>query len=114
MAFGIGRELEEFNMAVRKITKQLVDSSIVMNQPYFIWDTDVKGFALKVSNAGKKTYIIEYRTAGGRAGSKRTLRLDDMDHHGPQKPPAMRLGRFWAVLLMVKTLLQPNSRSSVA
>ena len=62
-------------MAVRKITKQLVDLSIVMNQPYFIWDTDVKGFALKVSNAGKKTYIVEYRTAGGRAGSKRRLTI---------------------------------------
>jgi Arm DNA-binding domain len=58
-------------MAVRKITKQLVDSSPIESKSYFIWDTDVKGFALKVSTAGRKTYICEYRTAGGRAGIKR-------------------------------------------
>lgn len=62
-------------MAVRKITKQLVDSSEPGSKTYFIWDTDVKGFALKVSIVGKKTYICEYRTAGGRAGFKRRFTI---------------------------------------
>jgi integrase len=62
-------------MAVRRITKQLVDSSEPHTKTYFIWDTDVKGFALKVSIAGKKTYICEYRTAGGRAGFKRRFTI---------------------------------------
>ena len=62
-------------MAVRKITKQLVDSLGAESKDYFIWDIDVKGFALKVSSAGKKTYVCEYRTAGGRKGSKRRFTI---------------------------------------
>jgi len=46
-------------MAVRRITKQVVDSSLADGRDYFIWDSDVKGFGLKVSPSAKKTYIVE-------------------------------------------------------
>jgi integrase len=62
-------------MAVRRITKQVVDSSLAEVKDYFIWDSDVKGFGVKVSPSAKKTYIVEYRTSGGRAGFKRRLTI---------------------------------------
>lgn len=62
-------------MTVKRLTKSLVDSVETEGKDYFIWDTDVKGFALKVSAAGKKTYICEYRTAGGRLGHKRRFTI---------------------------------------
>ena len=62
-------------MAVRRITKQVVDSSLADGRDYFIWDSDVKGFGLKVSPSAKKTYIVEYRTSGGRAGRKRRFTI---------------------------------------
>jgi Arm DNA-binding domain len=62
-------------MAVKRITKSLVDSILPEGKDQFIWDADVKGFALKVSVSGKKTYICEYRTAGGRLGSKRRFTI---------------------------------------
>jgi integrase len=62
-------------MAVRRITKLVVDSSLAEVKDYFIWDCDVKGFGVKVSPSAKKTYVIEYRTSGGRAGRKRRLTI---------------------------------------
>jgi integrase len=62
-------------MATRRITKQIVDGATVGSRDYFIWDAELKGFGLRVSSAGKKTYICEYRTAGGRTGRRRRYTL---------------------------------------
>ena len=41
-------------MAVRRITKQVVDSSLADGRDFFIWDSDVNGFGLKISPSAKK------------------------------------------------------------
>jgi integrase len=58
-----------------KITKTLVDSSQPEPADYFIWDRELKGFGLKVSRGGRKTYVCQYRTAGGRSGNTRRLTI---------------------------------------
>jgi integrase len=68
-------------MARIRITKQLVDTAASRDVDYFFWDTDVKGFGLKVSLGGKKTYVCQYRTAGGRVG--RTRRFTIGRHGSP-------------------------------
>lgn len=46
----------------RRITKRTVDSLDPGNRAYFLWDTDLTGFGCKVTPAGKKVYVLQYRT----------------------------------------------------
>lgn len=54
-----------------KITKRQVDSAVAEENVYFIWDTDIKGFGLKITPAGTKIYIAQYRPGGGQNPVKR-------------------------------------------
>ena len=51
-----------------KLTKRVVDGAAPdpNGKQLIIWDTEVKGFALRVTPAGAKSYILTYRTAAGR------------------------------------------------
>jgi integrase len=40
-----------------------------------LWDTEVKGFGVRVTSAGKRTYILRYRVAGGRTTPQRTYTI---------------------------------------
>jgi Arm DNA-binding domain/Phage integrase, N-terminal SAM-like domain len=68
-------------MARVRITKLLVENAAPQKQDYFFWDVDVKGFGLKVSVGGKKTYICQYRVGSGRVG--RTRRFTIGRHGSP-------------------------------
>ncbi len=51
-----------------KLTKRVVDAAVLGPAgDQFLWDTEVKGFGLKVSRAGGKTYVLQYRTPEGRS-----------------------------------------------
>jgi hypothetical protein len=47
-----------------KLTKRVVDAAEVRDQDYFIWDDELPGFGLRVSASGKRSYLIQYRSAG--------------------------------------------------
>jgi integrase len=47
-----------------KITKRAVDAVRVNGAYEFLWDTDLKGFGLKVTAGGNKVYILQYRRGG--------------------------------------------------
>ena len=47
-----------------KITKRTVDAAKPGEWDSFIWDSEVKGFGLKVTPAGKKIYVLQYRYGG--------------------------------------------------
>ena len=47
-----------------KITKRTVDAAASGERDQFLWDTESKGFGLKVTPAGSKVYILQYRMAG--------------------------------------------------
>jgi len=51
-------------MPTAKITKRLVDSTQKASRDIWIWDAEVRGFGLKVTPAGQKIYILQYRTGG--------------------------------------------------
>lgn len=54
-----------------KLTKRVLDDarhpdpSVASGSGFFIWDTEIRGFAVRVSTAGKKVFIIEWRLPGG-------------------------------------------------
>ncbi|MEE9433736.1 MAG: tyrosine-type recombinase/integrase [Sphingorhabdus sp.] len=47
-----------------KLTKRTVDSAETHNKDYVVWDDQLPGFGLRVFKSGKRSYIIQYRSAG--------------------------------------------------
>jgi integrase len=47
-----------------RITKRTVDALKPGTNDLFLWDTELKGFGLKVTPAGSKVYILQYRKGG--------------------------------------------------
>lgn len=74
-------------MAMGKITKTSVDAAPTRTADSFLWDDEVKGFGLKVTPAGVKTYILQYRT-GGRGSPTRRYSIG---RHGAYTPQSARL-----------------------
>jgi integrase len=70
----------------RKITSRAVDSLSAGSKPAFLWDSEVTGFGVRVSPNGVKSYVIQYRPAGGRSVLSRRLTIG---HHGAPWTPDM-------------------------
>ncbi|HEX7454976.1 MAG TPA: site-specific integrase [Gallionella sp.] len=51
---------------MKKLTKTTVDDAQPGDKEAFIWDTELKGFGLKVFPTGAKTFVYQYRTPEGR------------------------------------------------
>ena len=54
-----------------RLTKRVVDDTNPAGTDQFVWDTELKGFGLKITPAGKKTFIYQYRTGGRGTPTKR-------------------------------------------
>ncbi len=50
-----------------RLTKRSVGASRPEARTYILWDADIKGFGLRVTPAGKRIYLLKYRTKTGRA-----------------------------------------------
>ena len=50
-----------------KLTKRTVDAAQPGIGDMFLWDSDVKGFGLKVTASGRKIYVLQYRTHDGQS-----------------------------------------------
>ena len=48
----------------QKITKTSVDALRPKARDAFLWDTEITGFGCKITPAGRKVYILQYRTEG--------------------------------------------------
>ncbi len=71
-------------MATGRITKRSVDALKPGDRDKLLWDTDTPGFGLKVTPAGTRTYLVQYRI-GGRKG--RTRRVTIGQHGRPWTDP---------------------------
>jgi integrase len=69
-----------------KITKRMVDSVAPSDSDQFLWDRDLRGFGLKVTSAGNKVYILQYRKGGRGIPTKRIT----IGRHGPLTPEQAR------------------------
>ena len=47
-----------------KLTKRVVDAADARDKDYVIWDDELPGFGLRVFTSGKRSYVIQYRSAG--------------------------------------------------
>ena len=53
-------------MPVVVLTKRAVDAAQPSAREWCLWDTEVKGFGLRVRPSGVKTYVACYRAGEGR------------------------------------------------
>lgn len=74
-------------MPVKKITNSTVAAEHPGARDTFLWDTDLRGFGLKVTPAGNKVYLVQYRL-NGRAG--KTQRVTIGNHGSPWTPAKAR------------------------
>src|SRR3954454_16955491 len=54
-----------------KITKSTIDPLPSSTKDTIWWDTDLKGFGLKVTPAGRKVFLVQYRPAGDRRNPRK-------------------------------------------
>jgi hypothetical protein len=56
-----------------KITKRKVDAIAPRERDLFIWDTETKGFGLKITPAGSRVYLFQYRMPEYKNPIRRTI-----------------------------------------
>jgi integrase len=61
-------------MAAEKITKSAIDALKPAAADAYLWDTELKGFGVKVTPAGRKVYLVQFRL-GGRKGKTQRVTL---------------------------------------
>ena len=70
-----------------RLTKRTVDAAAPDATDVFLWDSELKGFGLKVTPKGSKSYVLQYRL-GGRG--TRTRRYTIGTHGSPWAPDTAR------------------------
>ena len=75
-------------MAKGRITEQSVAAIEPGERDRYLWDQDLAGFGFKVTSAGGRAYLVQYRTPGGRRG--RTRRVTIGQHGSPWTPDLAR------------------------
>jgi len=71
-----------------RISKVSVDALHAGAKTRFYWDDTLKGFGIKVTTHGSKTYVAQYRTSGGRSGQTRRFTIGK--HGSPWTPDKAR------------------------
>ena len=74
-------------MATARITKRAVDGARPAPKDSYLWDEELPGFGLKITPAGRKIYLVQYRL-GGRQGRTRRFTIGQ---HGELTPAAARI-----------------------
>jgi integrase len=80
-----------------KITKRSIDALKPGGTDRFLWDTELKGFGLKVTPNGNKVYILQYRKGGrvrvdgaGTTNRWHPTKRVTIGRHGPLTPEQAR------------------------
>jgi integrase len=73
-------------MTAARISKQTVDAVHPSDTDIYLWDDELSGFGLKVTPAGRKVYLVQYRL-GGRKGRTRRVTIGK---HGDLTPTTAR------------------------
>src|SRR3954462_14768354 len=58
-------------MTHRKLSKSVIDALPSPPKDVIWWDQDLKGFGLKVTPAGRKVFLVQYRPAGDRRNPRK-------------------------------------------
>ena len=70
------------------MTKRIVDAAEKKDKRYYVWDSELPGFGLRVETSGAKTFIVRYRAEGG--GRSAAQRFVTVGRYGPLTPEQAR------------------------
>lgn len=93
-----------------KITKRTVDAIKPGDRDALVWDTELKGFGLKVTPTGSKVYLIQYRLGGRKAHTQRCT----IGKHGSPWTPDKAREQAEALLGQVANKLDPAKQKKAA
>jgi integrase len=69
-----------------KLTKRIVDAAVPRERRYDLWDSDLKGFGLRIETSGRKTFFVRYRAeGGGRNAPRRFMAIGRMGVLTPEQ-----------------------------
>lgn len=90
-------------MATGKITKRAVDALASDGGTVFLWDDELRGFGVRVTANGAKSYIYQYRLGGREAQKKRAT----IGRHGSPWTPATAREEAQRLALMAGKGIDP-------
>lgn len=96
-------------MATAGITKRTVDAARPSARDHFIWDEDVSGFGLKVTPAGGKVYVFQYRIARPGEAQRTPAKRYTIGKHGRLTPDQARK-RAKELAALVEQGIDPRQR----
>jgi hypothetical protein len=70
------------------LTKRVVDAAETRDDRYYVWDSLIPGFGMRVEKSGAKTFIVRYRAEGG--GRTAAQRFVTVGRYGPLTPEQAR------------------------
>lgn len=70
------------------LTKRTVDAAHPTDKRYYIWDSDLRGFGLRIEPSGIKTFVTKYRVNGG--GRNAPQRIQTVGRYGTLTPEEAR------------------------
>ena len=70
------------------LTKRAVDAAAPRDERYYVWDSLLSGFGLRIEKSGAKTFIVRYRAEGG--GRTAAQRFVTVGRYGPLTPEQAR------------------------
>ena len=102
-------------MPTALITKRRVDATKPAKADLFIWDTKVPGFGVKVTPAGSKVYVFQYRMANPGAAKAMPARRMNIGKHGVFTPDQARTrAEELAAIVKLGTDPQQEVRDKIA
>ncbi len=90
-------------MASGKITKRIVDGAEPGQKEVFVWDEDLRGFGLRITPKGSKSYVLQYRMGGREAPAQRYT----IGKHGSPWTPERARKEAERLLIMVRQGIDP-------
>jgi integrase len=90
-------------MPAARITKRTVDATEAGPKELFLWDTELKGFGLRVTPSNSRSYVLQYRMGGREAPSRRYT----IGGHGSPWTPEAARKEAERLLIMVRQGIDP-------
>lgn len=58
-----------------KLTKSAIDAASPREDDFFLWDSELMGFGIKIAKGGRKSYVCKYRAGNGRKAPTRRMTI---------------------------------------
>ncbi|MFP5077039.1 tyrosine-type recombinase/integrase [Rhizobium sp. YIM 134829] len=68
-----------------KLTKRAVDAIKPNGTDFYVFDSELRGFGVRVRKGGGMSYIVQYRTGAGRAGSVKRVTIAQLGKVTPEQ-----------------------------